>query len=154
MPHLRYNWLMVAKANPNELEHRSFRLPRRLLGEIKRRAERRAVSQTALVERYLEEGIRMDEHPMIVFRDGQLGRRAMLTGSRLEVSQVIETLRNSANSLEDAAAYLGLPVAHVRACLSYYAAYQDEVDAYAAETAAASKAAERAWRREQDLIGA
>jgi uncharacterized protein (DUF433 family) len=145
---------MVARSKPNDLEHRSFRLPRRLLGEIKRRAERRGVSQTTLVERYLEEGIRMDEHPLIVFRDSPLGRRAMLAGSRLEVSQVIATIRNSGDSLDDAAEYLDLPVARVRACLSYYAAYQREVDAYAAETAAASAEAERAWRREQDLIGA
>ena len=145
---------MVARAKPNELEHRSFRLPRRLLGEIKQRAERRGVSQTALVERYLEEGVRLDDHPMIVFGDSPLGRRAMLAGSRLEVSQVIATIRNSKDSLEDAAEYLDLPVVRVRACLSYYAAYQEEVDEYAAETAAASEKAERTWRREQDLIGA
>ena len=145
---------MATKANPSQLEHRSFRLPRKLLDAIRSRAERRGVSQTALVERYLEEGVRMDEHPMIVFRDSPLGRRAMLAGSRLDVSQVIETTRNSGDSLEEAAEYLSLPVARVRACLSYYAAYQDEVDAYAAETAAASEEAERAWRREQELIGA
>jgi len=146
--------MMATRAKANELEHRSFRLPRKLLDAIKRGAERRGVSQTTLVERYLDEGMRMDDHPLIVFRDSPLGRRAMLAGSRLDVSQVIETIRNSDNSLEDAADYLDLAELRVRACLSYYAEYQDEVDAYARASAAASEEAERAWRREQDLIGA
>lgn len=62
------------------------------------------MSQTTLVERYLEEGIRMDEHPMIVLRTSPLGRRAMLAGTRLDVSQVADTVRAEGGSVEAAAA--------------------------------------------------
>jgi len=35
----------------------------------------RGPGQTALAERYIEEGIRQDEHPLIYFREGAAGRR-------------------------------------------------------------------------------
>ena len=56
--------------------------------------------QTALAERYLEEGLRMDEHPLIYFRDGANGRRPALLGTRLDVADVIETLRQNDRSVE------------------------------------------------------
>ena len=143
---------MVAEANPNALEHRSFRLPRRLLGEIRRRADLSGVSQTALVERYVEEGIRLDEHPMIAFRNSPLGRRAMLTGTRLDVSQVADTVRAEGGSVETAASYLTLGSHQVRACIQYYAEHQAEVDAYAARVSAENDRLREAHQREQALL--
>ena len=93
------------KTDSLTLEHRSFRLPRWLLAQLKRAAERRQTSQTGLVQRYLDEGLKMDSYPMIVFRDSSLGRRAMLEGTRLDVAQVIETIRNENGSVEVAADY-------------------------------------------------
>lgn len=143
---------MAAEAKPNALEHRSFRLPRRLLGEIRRRADLSGVSQTTLVERYLDEGVRMDEHPMIVFRDSPLGRRAMLAGTRLDVSQVIDTVRAEGGSVEAAAAHLGLGSHHVRACVQYYAEHQADVDAYAERVAAENERLREAHQRERALL--
>ena len=143
---------MAAEANPNALEHRSFRLPRGLLGEIRRRADLSGVSQTALVERYLEEGIRLDEHPMIVFRSSPLGRRAMLAGTRLEVAQVVDTVRAEGGSVEAAAAYLGLGRHHVRACTQYYDEHQAEVDAYARRVVTENDRLREAHEREQALL--
>jgi len=149
---MSYNCLMPAQAKPNALEHRSFRLPRKLLGEIRRRADLSGVSQTALVERYLEEGVRMDEHPMIVFRNSPLGRRAMLAGTRLDVSHVADTVRAEGGSVEKGAAYLGLGSHHVRACIQYYAEYQVEVDAYARRVATENDRLREAHEREQALL--
>jgi uncharacterized protein (DUF433 family) len=126
-------------------------LPEQLLERLRRVAERRSTSQTALVERYIEEGLRMEAHPMIVFRDGALGRRAMLAGTRLEVMHVIDTVRNS-ETLEDAAEYLSLGIAHVTACLQYYAEYQDELDAYAARLTEENERLRERWEREQALL--
>ena len=134
-------------------EHFSMRMKAPLSAGLERRADETRESKTALVERYVDEGLKRDAHPEITFRDGPFGRRAMLGNTRLDVWQIIETLRNSGNSLEEAADYLNLPVSRMRACLSFYAAYQAEVDEYAKQVAEANLAAETAWRREQALIG-
>jgi uncharacterized protein (DUF433 family) len=110
------------------------------------------VPQAALVERYIEEGARMDAHPLIGFRDGAAGRRPALVGTRLDVWQVIETIRQNENSVERAAEYLGLPASQVEACAAYYADYQDEVDAWAARVTKAAERAESAWRRRHALF--
>lgn len=133
------------------LRHRSFRLPEALLEQLRRTAERRSTSQTALVERYIEEGLKMDAYPRIVFRDSPLGRRAVLEGTRLDVAQVVETVRNS-GSIEAAAAYLALSAPQVRACLQYYADHQEEVDAYSARIGEENERLRAAWEREQALL--
>jgi uncharacterized protein (DUF433 family) len=70
----------------------------------------------------------MEEHPLIYFRDGAAGRRPALLGTRLDVADVIETLRQNGNSMERTAAYLELPLDRVEACLRYYAVYREEID--------------------------
>jgi uncharacterized protein (DUF433 family) len=131
----------------------SMRLGRSVHRRLEQRARRGSDSKSALAERYIDEGLRQDAHPEIVFRDGPFGRRAMLAGTRLEVWQVVETIRNSRRFIDDAAAYLDLPTSRVRAALSYYAAFQAELDEQAAQANAAAEEAERAWRREQELVG-
>lgn len=93
----------------------------------------------------------MKEHPQIHFREGALGRRAALLGTRLDVWQVIETVRNHGNSIEEAADYLELPLEKVRAAVRYYAAYRDEVDEFAARAGALAERAEADWRAEHEI---
>jgi uncharacterized protein (DUF433 family) len=131
---------------------RSFRFSSKLLEALADRARVRGETQTALAERYLEEGLRRDEHPLITFRDGAAGRRPALVGTRLDVLQVIDTLRASDNSVADAAAYLELPESYVRACVRYYAAYTDEVDAWRERVAEIAAREEEAWKREQAVL--
>src|SRR5437763_1483199 len=110
----------------------SFRLPADTLEHLDERARLLGENRTKLVERYVEEGLRRDEHPAIVFREGAAGRRPALAGTRLDVWQVVETVRNEGNSTAGAAEYLGIPEEQVQACVRYYAAHQDEVDEWAA----------------------
>lgn len=94
----------------------------------------------------------MADHPQIAFRDGELGRRPALSGTRLDVWQVIETLKSSGNSIADAADYLGVPEVNVRACRRYYAEYKDEIDAWTERAREVAEREERAWRREQEVL--
>lgn len=112
--------------------HLNFRVEPRTLRELDARAARDGRDRTALARRYVEEGLRTDEHPLIRFSDGPLGRRASVTGCGLDVWEVIETVRVNEGSLEGAAAYLEVPFLLVQAAVSYYAAYPDEVDAIVA----------------------
>jgi hypothetical protein len=47
---------------------------------LRRAATRRGESVSALAARLVDEGLRMEDHPGIVFRDGPTGRRAALAG--------------------------------------------------------------------------
>jgi hypothetical protein len=62
----------------------AFRVLPRTLEHLKRRAREAGQPQNALAERCIEEGLRMDEHPLIYFRDGAAGRRPAVLGTRLD----------------------------------------------------------------------
>jgi uncharacterized protein (DUF433 family) len=131
---------------------RSFRLTESLLAALEERARERGESTTAVAERYLEEGLRREAHPLIVFREGAAGRRAALAGTRVDVAQVVESLIESDKSIAGTAEYLGVPEAHVRAAVRYYADYTDEVDAWRDRVRAIAEREEEAWRREQAVL--
>jgi len=127
----------------------AFRFDRDLVERLRRRAADSGAAQTELAQRYITEGLRRDEHPSIYFRDGEAGRRAALLASRLDVDQVIATIRQNGNSVEAAAEYLEVPVAQVDAALRYYADYAEEVDAWAEHVAVLAER-ERERRRRRD----
>jgi uncharacterized protein (DUF433 family) len=131
---------------------RSFRFSDTLLASLQERARERGESANALAERYLEEGLRRDDHPLIGFQEGAGGRRASLVGTRLEVSQVIDTLRESDNAVEATAEYLAISESAVRAAVRYYAAFREEVDEWHERARAIAEREEEAWRREQAIL--
>lgn len=51
-----------------------------------------------------------------------------MVGSGLDVWEVIATVRDNDGSIEDAGAYLEIPVGLVQAAVVYYGEYQDEID--------------------------
>ncbi|HLH68106.1 MAG TPA: CopG family transcriptional regulator [Candidatus Dormibacteraeota bacterium] len=105
-------------------------------------------SAATVAEHYLEEAVRMADHPGIVFRDGAGGRRAALAGHRLDVWQVIETVRHE-GSRAAAAEHLGISPGLVDAAVGYYADYREEIDEWIERNAALAREAEEAWRRRQ-----
>jgi hypothetical protein len=118
------------------------------------------LSLSSAANRLVDEGLRTTEHPGVTFREGATGRRAGLVGGP-DIWEVVRAVR-SARSAEPALAEnallamvadnTGLPLRLLRTALRYWAAYPDEVDAEIAAADAAELAAERAWRREQDLL--
>jgi hypothetical protein len=84
--------------------------------------------QTALAERYIEEGIRQDEHPLIYFREGAAGRRPACLALALDIAEAIETIRQNDGSVEEAASYLEIPVEQLEAAARYCGEYTVEVD--------------------------
>jgi uncharacterized protein (DUF433 family) len=108
--------------------HRSFRFSESTLRRLDERAHEIRETRTGLAERYVEEGLRMDEHPGVAFADGPAGRRAILAGTGLDVWEVADTIRQNRGSVDAAARYLELPVGAVRTAVRYYAAFQAEID--------------------------
>lgn len=133
-------------------QHRSFRLETGLLEGLQRQARQSGESLTALAERYLDEGLRHEEHPLIVFRTGATGRRAALAGTRLDVAQVIDTVKHSGNSTHEAAEYLSIPEPWVRACVRYYTDFREEVEEWGERIRAVAEREEDAWRRSRAAL--
>lgn len=132
---------------------RSFRLSRETSTRLDALAEATNESRTALVERLLGEALKTERHPLIRFRTGAAGRReAYLVGTRLLVRQLVATAKDHGGSIEDSAASLDLPPRLLRAALSYYAEFTEEIDADRS-WAERVEAEERArWEREQAAI--
>jgi uncharacterized protein (DUF433 family) len=130
----------------------SFRFNPRTVERLKRRSHEVGAPQAALAERYIDEGMRLDEHPGIYFRDGGSGRRPAVLGTHLDVAEVVETLRQNASSIEDTADYLDIPAAQVETAVRYYAAYQDEVDEWIEQSRAIAERERELWRRQQDAL--
>jgi uncharacterized protein (DUF433 family) len=91
-------------------------------------ARRGGVPERSLAQRYVEEGLRHDAHPLIQFLDGPSGRRASLVGRGLDVWEVIATIRDNHGSMREAAEYLEVPAGLVEAAEAYYGEYRDEID--------------------------
>jgi uncharacterized protein (DUF433 family) len=123
------------------------------MARIDRLAHRIGESRNSVAERYLAEGVRRDEFPEIDFRDGALGRRATVVGTRLDVWQVVETVRSHQDSVDAAAAYLDQPVHKVRAAVRYYAMHREEIDLIAEREREAAERAEELWRAERGALG-
>jgi uncharacterized protein (DUF433 family) len=132
---------------------RSFRLSARTLELLDARAAARDLSRNALAEQLLGEALRTDRHPLIRFRAGGSGRRrAALIGTRLDVHDVIATLRGEDGSVERAAEYLDVDVRSVRAALAYYADFADEVDQDVEAEAALAREERGRWDRQQQAL--
>src|SRR5271156_7008595 len=84
----------------------SVRLSDSTIARLGRHAQRMRLAPRTLAQRYVEEGLRMDEHPLIRFADGPAGRRARLTGTGKDVWEVIATVRDNDGDAAEAARYL------------------------------------------------
>ena len=138
-------------APPNR-QHRSFRFSETTLSRLEARAHEVRETRTGLAERYVEEGLRMDEHPGIGFADGPAGRRAVLLGSGLDVWEVVATVRQPGGSVDAASRYLELPVSAVRTAVRYYATFPGEIDEVLARQAVIAEREQAASRRERAML--
>jgi uncharacterized protein (DUF433 family) len=97
--------------------------------ELVKRAERSEVRPSKLVNRYVKEGLRMDEHPVIAFKTTPHGRRAVLASRPgLQVIDIIGTWQGERQDVAATARYFHISEDDVRAVLRYYADYKDEID--------------------------
>lgn len=114
------------------------------------------ISLSAYCERLISEGLRRQDHPLVVFRDGPTGRRAALV-SGPDVWEVVGALGDgdipADQRVARAAGLLSLPAAHVEAALRYYADFTDEIDARIAGNDEAAERELRLWEKQRTLLG-
>jgi uncharacterized protein (DUF433 family) len=116
-------WYAVSVA-----DHYTLRLAPGTKQRLAERARRAGVAERTLAQRYVEEGLRHDVHPLIQFLDGPSGRRASLVGRGLDVWEVIATIQDNDGSIDATAEYLQIPIGLVEAAVAYYGEYPEEID--------------------------
>jgi uncharacterized protein (DUF433 family) len=130
----------------------SLRLPDATLDRLGVRARGRGLAPRTLAQRYVEEGLRADEHPLIRFVDGPAGRRPRLQGTGLDVWEAISVLRDHNGDERAAAEYLAIPLGLMQAAVAYYGAYKDEIDDWIELNAREGEAARKAWLAGQQAL--
>jgi uncharacterized protein (DUF433 family) len=144
---------MASMSNPKPF---SLRMSAQTLDRLEERARRHHEPKARTAERLIDEGLRMEDHPGIGFRDGPAGRRAVLIGGP-DVWEVIETLRGAGltgeKAVEATASWGSLPLTQVRAAVRYYAEYRDEVDERIRANRQAAERERVAWERMQETLG-
>jgi len=109
-------------------DHYTLRLGPGMRQRLIEWARRAGLPERTLAQRYVEEGLRHDAHPLIQFLDGPSGRRASLLGRGLDVWETVATVRDNDGSITRAAEYLQVPAGLVEAAVAYYGEYRDEID--------------------------
>ncbi len=134
----------------------SIRFDAEVLAALRRHAAAiPGATPSGLAQRLVDEGLRMAEHPGIVFRDGPAGRRpALLVGP--DVWELVKFLQEiderGAAAVSAAAETFAIPANAVQAGIGYWSAYPDEIAAWITDAEAASLAAEQEWERRQALL--
>lgn len=134
----------------------SIRFSTPLLERLRHRAQATTGASVAgLAQRLIDEGLRMADHPCVIFKDGPTGRRAALAYGP-DVWEVIKFLREvderGPAAIAAAADVFAVDPSRISVAISYYGDYQEEIDAEIADADATSAQAERAWRVQQQLI--
>ncbi len=87
-------------------DHYTLRLAPGARQRLSEWARRAGIQERTLAQRYVEEGLRHDAHPLIQFA----------------------TVRDNNGSIAEAAEYLQIPAGLVEAAVAYYGEYRDEID--------------------------
>ena len=127
----------------------SIRMSPRTLARLDLGARRRGEAKARTAERLIDEGLRMEDHPGIAFRDGPTGRRAALAGGP-DVWEVVKTLKEMGPPQEQAIAGAmewGTCTAQVDVAVGYYADFPDEVDERIANNREEAERQHAAWLR-------
>jgi hypothetical protein len=127
-------------------------LPDATLDRLGARARSRNLAPRTLAQRYVEEGLRTDEHPLIRFVDGPAGRRARLLGTGLDVWEAISVVRDNDGDERAAAEYLGIPLGLIQGGVVYYGAYRDEIDQWIELNTRETEGAHEAWLAGQQAL--
>jgi hypothetical protein len=133
----------------------SIRFDAGLLARLRRRANATSGTTSALAQRLIDEGLRMADHPGVIFKDGPSGRRAALAYGP-DIWEIVKFLREiderGPAALDAAAEALAVEPSRIATAVSYYTDYPAEIEAEIGDAEEASARAEEAWRIQQQLI--
>lgn len=141
-------------SKPRSQPNTSIRLWPELEAELDTRVSRGGI-RSELINQFAIEGMRMDAHPGIVFRDGPVGRRpGLVDGPDVwEIARVVREVKPRGEAaIEATARATGLSNEQAATAVAYYAAYRSEVDAWIEMVDAEAEMLEAAWRQRMDVL--
>ncbi len=134
----------------------AIRIESKTLRALRERSAQSGEPLVRLAQRYIGEGMRLDRHPGVFFRDGPAGRRAVVIGGP-DVWEVIVAARSAperGEELIDALAErTGVPGEKIRIAIRYYAEYSEEIDRFVTMVEEEAKQLEHTLESEQRLLG-
>ena len=108
---------------------KSLRLPEETVKEVESLASSSGKDFSGLARDLLSEAVKLRRCPGIAFADGPTGRRARIAGTGIEVWELIATFKGLGEDYEKLKkAYHWLNEQQIRAALSYYALYTQEIE--------------------------
>jgi uncharacterized protein (DUF433 family) len=110
-------------------DHFTLRLRAGVGERLREQARRGGIAPRTLAQRYLDESLRREDHPLVRFVDGPSGRRAALVGCGLDIWEVIAAIRENEDDLERTAELLAISPGLVQAAVAYYGHYRQEIEA-------------------------
>jgi len=135
--------------------HLSLRLDAETFDRLEEQSRQSNQPRSQVVKTLLEEGLRMEAHPGIVFRFGPAGRRPGLAGGP-DIWEIISVLQGIPERGEEAlrrtAELTGLVPEQIRVALGYYADFPTEIDEWIRRADAEAVQAEEAWQRARDIL--
>lgn len=108
---------------------KSIRIHEKTLKEIEQIARDTGKEFSVVANELLDEAVKMQRCPGIVFTEGTTGRRARISGTGIEVWEVIATYKGvdeDVNRLKKA--YHWLSELQLRSAIVYYKTYPEEID--------------------------
>ena len=117
-------------------------------------------SGSSAANRFVDEALRMEDHPGVIFRDGPTGRRAVLIGGP-DVREVIRAVKSARAAEPDldsdeivalVSTNTGVPGRLAETAIRYWAAFPDEIDSWIEEVESFEEQALLAWERRQVLL--
>lgn len=129
--HIRCSTVTFTRATVNYMSSEPIRIDGRTLHSLREVSASTGEPLVRLAQRYIDEGMRLDRHPGILFRTGPAGRRAVLAGGP-DVWEVVAAARSVPErgeaKVRALAERIGASPDKVRVALRYYAEYPEEVD--------------------------
>ena len=132
-----------------------IRIGSETLDALRERSNQTGEPIVRLAQRYIDEGMRLDRHPGIVFRDGPAGRRAVVVGGP-DVWEVVAAARSAPEQGDELVKVLaervGVGPERIRIAVRYYAEFPDEIDRWLSMVDEEAERLEQTLERERRLL--
>jgi len=135
--------------------HLSLRIDESVLNRLDAESRKSRQTRSELAKLLIEEGLRMQAHPGIVFRPTATGRRQAALADGPKVWVVAEVYReidgDHAARVKQTSELTELSEYQVQVAVGYYADYRDEIDDWLRQNNEEAEQAYAAWLRQQEM---
>jgi hypothetical protein len=135
--------------------HLLLRIEAKTLARLEAQSQKTGRTRSHVAKTLLEEGLRIEAHPGIVFRTGPAGRRPGLAGGP-NVWEVARHFQQAGSTNDEAiqriADVADLSLEQVQTVLRYYVDFREEIDNWIRRVDEEAERLEAAWLRQQSLF--